>query len=81
MKTRVTARYEDGAYATIPIQWNESSKILTIGERAGEFAGMLKQRMFRIVWVRPGKGVGPLVEPACDIEVRYEGKAIQVKAP
>ncbi len=74
-------RYEKGALATIPIQWKESSKTLTIGDRAGEFPGMLKQRTFRIVWVRPGKGVGPLPETAADAEVRYEGKTIEVKAP
>jgi alpha-D-xyloside xylohydrolase len=71
-------RYEKGAYATIPIQWKEASKTLTIGARAGEFPGMTKQRTFRIVWVRPGKGNGPLAEKAADAEVRYEGKAIDV---
>src|SRR6202040_4116407 len=30
-------RYEKGAYATIPIRWNNASKTLTIGDRAGEF--------------------------------------------
>ena len=74
-------RYEKGAYATIPMSYKESTKTLTIGDRAGEFPGMLKQRTFRVVWVRPGKGVGPLQEQTVDAEVRYEGKAIEVKAP
>ncbi len=74
-------RYEKGAFATIPMKWNESSKTLTIGDRAGEFSGMLKGRTFRIVWVRPGKGAGAQADQTADVEVRYEGKAIEVKAP
>src|SRR6185295_12780451 len=74
-------RYEKGVYSTIPIQWKESSKTLVIGDRAGDFPGMLKQRTFRVVWVRPGKGVGAQLEKSADTEVRYEGKAIEVKAP
>jgi alpha-D-xyloside xylohydrolase len=74
-------RYEQGAYATISIRWNESSKTLTIGDRAGEFPGMLKERTFRVVWVRPGKGVGPEFEKAPDAEVRYVGRAMEIKAP
>jgi alpha-D-xyloside xylohydrolase len=74
-------RYEKGAFATIPMQWKETTKTLTIGERAGEFPGMLKQRTFRVVWVRHGAGVGPAAEKTADAEVRYEGKAVAVKAP
>ncbi len=74
-------RYEKGVYATIPIQWKESSKTLAIGARAGEFPGMLKQRTFRVVWVRPGRGTGPLAEKSADAEVRYEGKPIEVPVP
>lgn len=74
-------RYENGAFATIPIQWSDARKTLTIGDRAGEFPGMLRQRTFRIVWVRPGKGVGPLHETTADVEVRYDGKSMEIKAP
>jgi alpha-D-xyloside xylohydrolase len=74
-------RYEQGAYATIPIKWDEARQTLTIGACAGEFPGMLKERTFRVVWVRPGKGTGPLAEKDADTEVRYTGKAIEVRAP
>jgi alpha-D-xyloside xylohydrolase len=74
-------RYEQGAFATIPIQWKQSTQTLTIGARAGEFPGMLKQRNFRVVWVRPGKGVGPQHESAPDVELQYDGKAVEIKAP
>jgi alpha-D-xyloside xylohydrolase len=76
-----SSRYEKGAFATIPMHWNETKKILTIGDRAGEFPGMLKERTFRIVWVRPGKGVSPLEEASPDREVKYTGATVEVTAP
>jgi len=74
-------RYENGAYATIPIQWNQASKTLVIGQRKGEFPGMLQQRTFRIVWVRPGKGIGPQLDNTPDAEVQYSGKSIEIRSP
>ncbi|MCF0160550.1 MAG: DUF5110 domain-containing protein, partial [Bacteroidaceae bacterium] len=38
--------YEKGAYSTIDIAYDESDKTLTIGQRKGEFDGMLKTRRF-----------------------------------
>jgi alpha-D-xyloside xylohydrolase len=71
--------YEKGAYATIPMQWNEASQTLNIGDRKGSFPGMLQSRTFRIVFVADGHGVG--IEPSerSDKTVTYEGKAISVK--
>jgi len=43
--------YEKGNYATIPFNYNDSEKTLTIGNREGEFNGMLKSRKFIIVSV------------------------------
>ena len=41
--------YEHGVYATIPFQWNERSRTLTIGQRQGSYPGMLMSRQFTIV--------------------------------
>ena len=41
--------YEKGAYSTINIKWNERTRTLTIGERQGQYKGMLQQRHFTIV--------------------------------
>ena len=71
-------RYEKGAYATIPIQWNEASKTLTIGERKGEFAGMLKERTFHIVWVSANHGVGIAPTGQPDVVVQYKGEAVKI---
>jgi len=73
-----TYNYEKGAYSTIPMQWDDKSRTLTIGDRSGSFSGMLEQRAFRIVVVRAGHGTGidPTVEP--DGTIRYVGKRAQL---
>lgn len=40
--------YEKGRYSTITFKWNDRSRTLTIGKRLGDFAGMQKQRTFRV---------------------------------
>ena len=41
--------YEKGVYATIPFQWNDKSRTLTIGNRQGSYPGMLQTRRFIVV--------------------------------
>lgn len=73
-----TYNYEKGKYATIPVHWNEAAKTLTIGNRQGEFKGMVKDRTFNVVWVTPGNGSG--LEPAKTFKaVRYSGLEVSVK--
>ena len=71
--------YEKGEYATIPIQWNEPSKTLTIGQRKGKFPGMRESRTFRIVFVSENHGAG--IDPAAqaDKTVTYTGEALSVR--
>jgi hypothetical protein len=70
--------YEKGAYATIPIQWKESSEILTIGKRTGEFARMRNERTFHIVWVSANHGVGIASTGQPDVVVQYKGDAVKI---
>jgi alpha-D-xyloside xylohydrolase len=49
----LTYGYEKGAFATIPIIWDESSRTLTLGPRSGSFPGMLSSRRFTVVVVDP----------------------------
>ncbi|MBO4721026.1 MAG: DUF5110 domain-containing protein [Prevotella sp.] len=42
--------YEKGVYTTITFNWNDKSRTLTIGERKGNFPGMLTSRQFTVVW-------------------------------
>ena len=41
--------YERGIYSTIPFHWNDHSHTLTIGNRQGQYPGMLTNRKFTVV--------------------------------
>jgi alpha-D-xyloside xylohydrolase len=71
-----TYDYEKGVYATIPFHWDDLAHTLTIGDRKGEFPGMLQSRTFHIVFVRDKRGTG--IEPGRnpDRVVTYVGKQI-----
>jgi len=70
--------YEKGVYATIPLHWDEGNHVLTIGERKGEFPGMLAERNFHIVLVSENHGVGIQAESRPDKIVRYSGKLVTI---
>ena len=55
--------YEKGKYALIPFFWNDKSKTLIVGDRKGEFDGMLKKRTFNIVLVDKTDGIGLIIIP------------------
>lgn len=71
--------YEKGLFAQIPFSWDDASRTLTIGDRAGSFPGMLEQRDFRIVLVDGDTESG--YKPASKINktVSYSGKKVEVK--
>ena len=41
--------YEKGQYATITFLWNDKARTLTIGERKGNYPGMLTKRQFTVI--------------------------------
>jgi alpha-D-xyloside xylohydrolase len=71
--------YENGAYSSISFKWNDKQKTLTIGARQGDFAGMLSNRSFRIVFVEGSKGSGPDSSENYDQEVKYSGKKVVIR--
>jgi alpha-D-xyloside xylohydrolase len=74
-----TYDYEKGASAIIPIHWADASHTLTIGDRKGQFPGMLATRTFQIVFAGDGHGAGidPTAQP--DQIVQYEGKSVSIR--
>lgn len=73
-----TYDYEKGAFSTIPLSWNDAKKTLTIGDRTGEFAGMLRERTFQVVLIGPTKAVPFSLSPRPDKSVHYAGSAVVV---
>lgn len=70
--------YENGAYSTIDLKWDNQTKTLTIGNRKGTFSGMLQKRIFRIVLVNKNNGTGP-AEGKTVKTIHYSGQQIQTK--
>jgi alpha-D-xyloside xylohydrolase len=75
----LTYGYEKGAFAHIPIGWNDAAKTLTIGKRVGKFPGMLAKRTFNVVLVAKDKPVGFSFTPKADRSVKYSGNPVQIK--
>jgi alpha-D-xyloside xylohydrolase len=70
--------YENGQYTIIPFSWDDTGRTLTIGQREGEYGGMLKKRTFNIVLVNQSAGVG--IEPSGTFKViQYSGKSLRVR--
>ena len=69
--------YEKGQHAVIPIRWNDSTGLLTIGKREGSFPQMAATRQFRIVLVANGRGIGEAVTGEPDRQITYDGRQVQ----
>jgi alpha-D-xyloside xylohydrolase len=65
--------YEKGLFSTISFNWDDAKHRLIIGERKGNFPGMVERRIFQIVIVNKNKGTGiePTEKP--DKSVQYNG--------
>ncbi len=71
--------YEKGIYSTIDFSWDDTKSILTIGERKGEFPGMLNKRIFNVVIVNKDHGTGLEIYDKPDKSVIYSGKRMEIK--
>lgn len=75
----VNYNYEHGAFSTIPFAWDDGAGTLTIGERSGEFPGMLRNRTFEITWVDSASPEGFSLDTAPDRTVQYNGSEMVVR--
>ncbi len=70
--------YEKGQYAMIPFSWNDETSTLTIGKRAGQYPGMLRNRKFNIIKVSEKTPVS-YGRDKKGVVVAYNGEAKNVK--
>lgn len=70
--------YETGAWAGIPITWDEDTKTLTIGTRQGGYKDMLEARTFQIIWVKTDHPAGASYMTQAPQVVRYSGSELTV---
>jgi len=74
-----TYNYEKGAFSTIFFKWDDAKRQVTIGNRNGEFPGVLKKRTFKIIIVDKNKGIGTGITEKPDKTVQYEGEEQVIK--
>lgn len=75
----INYNYEKGLYSTIEFIYKESDKTLTIEKRSGSFPGMLKNRIFEIVYVSKEKPEIIDFQKDPDFKVNYNGKKVIIK--
>jgi alpha-D-xyloside xylohydrolase len=68
--------YTDGEYATIPVDWNDSTRTVTVGTRSGSFPGMTEKFKVHVVLVREGHGTGVESLDAPDAILEYDGSTV-----
>jgi len=74
-----TYNYEKGVFSTISFKWDDTKRQVTIGNRNGEFPGMLKKRIFQIIIVDKNKGIGTGITENPEKIVRYTGAEQVIK--
>jgi alpha-D-xyloside xylohydrolase len=75
----VTYGYEQGAFSTIPMIWDDAARTLTIGPRTGSFPGMLEEREIRVVFVSPDAPVGHSPDPEIAETIQYDGALVTIR--
>lgn len=71
--------YEKGAFSIIPFEWNEQKQTLTIAKRkGGNFKGLIKNRVFNIIWVDESNGIG-IENEKPNVSVKYNGDSIAIR--
>lgn len=70
--------YEKNKYALIPMTYDEASRQLIIGERKGEFDGMLQERTFEIIPVSKNNPQA-FNDKAKGITITYNGSLLKIQ--
>ncbi len=74
----VNYNYERGLCARIPLHYDDTSSVLTIGNRDGSFPGMEENVRFNIVYITPSH---PVADPldASGVSVEYTGMKTEIR--
>jgi len=70
----VNYNYEKGSFSTIQFSYNNKDHSLSIGERKGVFTGMVKERNFHFIFVKPENPGGIDSIPKYNKSVHYTGE-------
>src|SRR6185312_8142874 len=73
--------YEQGAFAKTMISWKDKTRPLAAADTQGDFPGRPKKRVFNVVIVGEGNGVGEGAAGKVAKKVVYLGKAVSAIIP
>jgi alpha-D-xyloside xylohydrolase len=74
-----TFDYERGAFSEIPIHWDNKSSTLTIGNRTGQYEGMLQSRTFQVMLVSKTHPEPYSSTPTPSKTIQFTGAELQIK--
>jgi alpha-D-xyloside xylohydrolase len=74
----LSRQYLRGAYARIPLRYDDRAHTLRIGSRQGSYEGMAQTRTIRVQWITPGR---PLDLDRADQSFTYSGKPLSLHQP
>lgn len=74
-----TYHYENGAFATIAMDWNDTEKRLLLGKRQGGYAGMPAVRSFFLRLVSEQHGIGMDSSREGAREIIYDGNPLVIE--
>jgi alpha-D-xyloside xylohydrolase len=77
----VTYGYEKGAFARIPLAYDDAKGTLTVGERKGSFDGMVAKRTYNVRWIAPGEADAANFDTPPDATQEYAGQPIVFERP
>ncbi|CAH1192693.1 hypothetical protein PAECIP111891_00419 [Paenibacillus allorhizoplanae] len=70
--------YEKGAYALIPMVWDEENRTFIIKEREGSYPGMRQNQSFNLTFLGVRDGDGSLKEAEKKTQIYYTGNYIEI---
>ncbi len=71
--------YEKGRFSSIKMAYSEANKKLTIKKREGQYSGMVKNRIFRLIYITQNQPTAFLSETNTVKEVNYSGEEIVIQ--
>ncbi len=76
----VSEQYRGGVYSRIPVSYDDSTGVVTLGAREGQgYKAMPESRTVRVKWMTAGRPLD--LDAAGDASVTYRGAAIEIKRP
>ncbi|MCW3836470.1 TIM-barrel domain-containing protein [Sphingomonas canadensis] len=73
--------YKSGAFARVPVRWDEKAGTLTIGARQGSFPGMAARRSISVRFHTPDTAQAPDFTENAALRFDYQGEEIVIRRP